>query len=176
MRDSLVYDRGLIANGQGWRLWSGHLAHHGFGHLGWNLAVFVPIGIWLERTYAPAARWFLLLGPLLISAALWWFDPQLRYYAGLSGVTVGAVTLLAALQIRLSPSESRWWWATLLLLVALKIASEFVRPGQTVFAGLPKGIRNVPIAHLAGAVVAVVFFSTVACRRGRRNQRPDGIE
>lgn len=148
------YDRDRIAGGQGWRLWSGHLAHHSASHLFWNLAVFVPVGGWLERIASREARLFLGFAPLGISAALWWLDPKLQFYAGLSGVTVGVLTLLAFVQLREHSREPGWIWIVVLGLIGTKIVVEFTRSEEALFAGLPNGIRNVPLAHLAGAVAA----------------------
>jgi rhomboid family GlyGly-CTERM serine protease len=149
-----LYDRGRIAGGQWWRVWSGHLAHHGGSHLIWNLVVFLPAAAWIESIAPRAARIFLTVAPLFISAALWFFESRLQVYAGLSGVTVGAVALLAFVQLRKRSGEPRWIWIGALVLVLVKIVAEFVRPETAVFADLPNGIRNVPLAHLAGAMCA----------------------
>jgi rhomboid family GlyGly-CTERM serine protease len=161
LRDALLYDRDLIAGGQWWRAWSGHFAHHSASHLGWNLAVFLPAAIWLERIRPASARWFFAIGPLFISGVLWWLDPDLRFYAGLSGLTMGVLTLLILLHLRKGTGESRQlgWWL-LLVLVGVKIAFEFRQPATALFAGLPEGIRNVPLAHLAGAICAGLFAFT----------------
>ena len=156
-RNVLLYDRSSIANGEVWRLWSGHFAHHSLSHLGWNLAIFLPGAIWLERLAPRTARGFLGIAPLIISAVLWFFDATLQFYAGLSGVTMGVLTLLALVQLRRPFGESRGIWLGLLLLVAVKLVFEFTQPGSAVFAVLPSGIRNVPLAHLGGALCAAAI-------------------
>lgn len=163
-----LYDRALIAGGQWWRIWSGHLAHHGGSHLLWNLAVFLPAGIWLERRYPFCARWFFAIAPLCVSLALLVFEPALGFYAGLSGVTVGVVTLLGCLQLR-NPGEPKWFWSAVLISIAVKVAAEFMGHGSPFFAALPPGIRNVPLAHLAGAGCSVIFFLIWTTKNARRN-------
>jgi rhomboid family GlyGly-CTERM serine protease len=165
LREALLYDRAQIATGQWWRLWSGHLAHHGARHLFWNLAVFIPSAIWLERLWPRTARSFLAISPLFISACLLGFEPTLKIYAGLSGVTVGVLALLALLQLRNNAGEPRWFWAAILALIAIKIGVEFLRPATAFFAGLPPGVRNVPWAHLAGALGASLFALPAFRRR-----------
>ena len=164
-RDGLFYDRDLIAQGQWWRLWSGHLAHHSASHLWWNLVVFLPAAGWLERLQPTLARFFLAVSPLIISGALWSLDPKLQFYAGLSGVTMGVLTLLTILQLRNESGEPRQIWLVALILIALKIAFEFRQPATALFAGLPTGIRNVPLAHLAGALGAAIFALIVRRRK-----------
>jgi rhomboid family GlyGly-CTERM serine protease len=160
-RELFLYERRLIDDGQWWRLWAGHFAHHGFVHLFWNLAVFVPAGVWLERIHPRMARVFLLLLPGFVSAILFRFDPKLESYAGLSGITVGVLTLLALLQLRKSSNEPKWFWIAILLLIAAKMVAEFLRPETAFFVGLPAGVRNVPWAHLAGALGAIQMFAVV---------------
>lgn len=38
----LQYDRQAIADGQLWRVVTGHLVHIGLEHLAWDAAVFLP--------------------------------------------------------------------------------------------------------------------------------------
>lgn len=152
---SFVYDRGLIASGQAWRLWTGHLAHHGLPHLLWNLAVFALAAGWLETVRPRLARTFLATAPLLIALVLFAADPSLQRYAGLSGVAAGSVTLLALVQL-VSDRAGRGLWAGVLVLVAGKIVYETVY-GGSLAAELPPGIRNVPLAHLAGVGSALAF-------------------
>lgn len=161
------YDRELIARGQWWRLWSGHLAHHGGSHLLWNLVVFFPAGIWLECVRPHSARIFLVVAPLFISAGLWFFAPDLQSYAGLSGVGVGAVTLLALVQLQRRSGEPRWVWGWLLVLIVAKMVVEFTRSETPLFAGLPAGVRNVPLAHLAGAICAGIVALLVRPKTAR---------
>jgi rhomboid family GlyGly-CTERM serine protease len=154
----LIYERTLIMGGQVWRLWTGHLVHFGPGHLFWNLAVFVPVGCWLERLGPALMRWFYLVCPLVISAGLLAFDRSLVRYAGLSGVATGALVLLAG---RLQSAESGqpvWVWTGVLGLVGAKIGLESFT-GTPLLSGAGD-FRAVPLAHLGGVVCAscaVVF-------------------
>ena len=40
----LVFDHARVAQGEVWRLLSGHLVHSDAAHLAWNLAAFVILG------------------------------------------------------------------------------------------------------------------------------------
>jgi rhomboid family GlyGly-CTERM serine protease len=144
----LVYQRSLIFSGQIWRTWTGHIVHFGPSHLLWDLAVFLPAGCWLERLQPRSARWLYLLCPPLISAVLLAFDPTLERYAGLSGLAMGTLVLLAAVQLQ-NKKESPWLWLGVLLLVAAKLVLE-LRQGAPLLVSDFANIRNVPLAHFGG--------------------------
>lgn len=153
---SLVFDRTAILHGEIWRLYSGNLTHFGVNHLAWNLAVLLVAGSWVERLRPWRAGGFLLTAPAVIGLALLLFRPGLEFYAGLSGVTTGAVVLLALMQGS-EPGIGRWLGVGLLLLVAIKLAAEWVGGGAVFahFAGT--SVRVEPAAHLAGLAWAGIW-------------------
>lgn len=152
--ETLIYDRSALGRGEVWRLWSGHAVHLGWSHLSWNLAVAVPVGVWLENLARPKTRWFLALAPPLISLGLLALTPALARYAGLSALATGLVILLALDRLRAGGREPRWLWSAVLVLIAAKVGAEFLGHGA-LFASLPAGARVVPLAHLLGALAAL---------------------
>ena len=163
---ALEFDRARILAGEWWRVWTGHFAHFGLSHLGWNVAVFLPAGIWAERLTPARTRALLALAPAMIGGVLLAFDPALEIYAGLSGVVSGVVTLLALTQLAATAREKWFWWSVLALL-ALKIGVE-VFAGQPIFArGPDAGFRAVPLAHVAGVLCALAVHAV-----GRRGAPP----
>lgn len=164
----LLFDRERIFAGQFWRLWTAHLAHFGFSHLGWNLLVLLPVGAWAERVVPGRTRLFYALAPALIGLALLIGDPALARYGGLSGLAAGLVVLLALAQFSGGPGRDRWIGWALLGAVAVKLIAE-VLTGRAAFASLPAdGVRSVPLAHLAGALTAVVLhFGNIPAARRR---------
>ena len=155
----LVYERDRVLTGEWWRLWTANFVHFGGSHLGWNLLVFVPTGIWAERMAPGRTRLMLALTPGLIGIALLAFDPALTSYAGLSGVAAGTLALLAFLHLRIRNAD-RLFWGGVLALLAVKIGAEAFL-GRALFAHFTAtDIRPVPLAHLAGvAGAAVVCFT-----------------
>ena len=151
---SLVYDRALILGGGWWRLWTGHWVHFSGSHLGWNLAVLVPAGIWAERLAPVRTRWLLVVAPGLIGCALVAFVPELDRYGGLSGLAAGVLAWLALIR-RDAPGADRWFWNVVLTLLAFKIVAE-LGTGRPLLANLGQDTtRPVPAAHLAGIGCAV---------------------
>ena len=180
---TLLYERAAIFRGEYWRLWTGHLVHFGPSHLFWNLLVFALASIWAERLAPGRTRILLAVAPAAIGLALLALDPALATYGGLSGLAAAALAFLAFTQLAQNPpatapatppapselhaqasASDRWFWRAVLALILLKIAAEFAAD-QPLFARFaPSGIRSVPLAHLAGFLVA----STVHRTRRRR--------
>lgn len=160
----LRYDRLAIMQGEYWRLLTAHLTHLGWSHLLLNLAglflLWMLLGDVLSHT-----GWIMLLlvSAVAISAGLWLFDPQLRWYVGLSGVLHG-VLLGGALLLALSGSREGMY--LLLVCIGKLMWEQFMgpMPGSEATAG-GKVIVN---AHLYGAVAGGVFVLSLWSRSGWR--------
>lgn len=163
LSEVLIYQRPLIFSGQLWRTWTGHIVHFGPSHLAWDLAVFLPAGCWLETLRPRCARWLYLFCPIVISAVLLVFDPTLERYAGLSGLAMGTLVLLAIVQVT-NKQESPWLWLGVLLLATAKIGLE-LRQGAPLLVGDFTNIRNVPLAHLSGAGCGVLAWFILGRKR-----------
>lgn len=150
----MVYDRSLVLGGDWWRLWTGHWVHFGGSHLGWNLVVLVPAGIWAERIEPVRTRWLFLLAPGLIGLALLVLVPGLERYGGLSGLAAGILAWLALIRRR-EPGADRWFWNVVLALMAFKILAE-LGTRRPLLANLGSdAVQPVPAAHLAGITCAL---------------------
>ena len=164
----LVLDRDALAAGQVWRLWTGHWVHFSASHLGWNLAVLLAAGTWLERVRPGALIRHALGATPLIGFAILVLEPGLQAYGGLSALATGVVVLLALQQLR-SPGTGRWLWAGVLTLVALKCGGDLLHLGPG-FARYDESIvRTSTTAHAAGAIVAALQFAAGRWREWRRN-------
>lgn len=149
---ALEYNREAIANGQWWRWLSGHFIHYGLYHLGMNVLALVAIGWVLLKTLP--LRDFLVLWlvcSLGVSGGLFWLNPELMYYAGLSGVLHGL--LVAGLMFTLP--QTPLFNGTALIIVAVKIGREQLPDFDTSHELLP-----VPVAvdaHLFGALGGLLW-------------------
>jgi rhomboid family GlyGly-CTERM serine protease len=153
----LLYRRTDLAAGQLWRLWTGHLVHFGWQHLAADLVVFLAAGVWLESLAPRMARLFLGLAPAAISGLLFFADPQLAFYGGLSGVAVGILVLLALVQTRCDRASPRWFWPAVLALVALKVGAESFSNTPLV-ASFGPDIKVSNLAHLGGIACALLAW------------------
>ncbi len=155
--DTLLFRRAELASGEYWRLWSGHLVHFGWRHLLADLIVFLTAGVWLESFARWTARGFLVLAPAAISALLYFADPQLTFYGGLSGVAVGLLVLLALVQVRRDRIAPRWIWVGVLVLVAVKVALEAFTNTPLV-SDFGPDIKVSSLAHLGGILCALLAW------------------
>lgn len=150
----LEFDRARIAEGEWWRALTGHWVHFSGSHLAWNLALFVPAGVWAERLLPARTRALLAISPFVIGFSLFGLLPALERYAGLSGIAAGLLAFLSLAQLRIAEKD-RWFWWSVLVLMALKIATEAVLASPLLAQFPDPTVRSVPLAHLAGVVTGV---------------------
>lgn len=121
--DRLAWHREAMAQGDWFRLLTGHFVHLNVHHLVMNLLGLVIVTDLLLDRWRWIALICLLLGSALGSSVLlWWFAPAVHWYAGLSGVLHGlwagaALYGLYGVHQRNHPSERRWCVLALLALV-----------------------------------------------------------
>lgn len=148
----LEFNRNAITNGQWWRLLSGQWIHYGVYHLTMNAAAFALCGYVLLRQLSLVYYLLLLLSCLItVGLGLFWFNPQLEYYAGLSGALHGL--LVAGLFEYLK--QKSWIGAAALVLVALKLLQE-----QSAGFDASHPLLPVPVAvdaHLYGALAGLIW-------------------
>jgi rhomboid family GlyGly-CTERM serine protease len=163
----LRYDRAGIAAGEWWRLASGHLAHLGVSHGVMNLLALAVLG-GLFGDLLSARAW--LMGCLVSSAAvslgLWWLEPQVRWYVGLSGVLHGLI-VLGAMAMWLNGERLG---LGLLVGVAAKLAWEQFS-GPLPFTEAAAGGPVLVASHLYGAGGGLLVAVPAILRRWRRSGR-----
>jgi rhomboid family GlyGly-CTERM serine protease len=165
------YDRGRLAAGDYWRLWTCSFAHFGATHLFWNLLLVLGLGAWLEKRAPTAVRWFFASAPLAVGLTLWVGVPNLDLYRGASGIAAGLVAY-AALTI-IARQGQVWIGATLAALLAVKIALEIATPAPLLASLESADIVSMPAAHIAGVGCAMVVFvfQAWARRKTESNER-----
>lgn len=164
---ALRYDRGAILAGQWWRLISGNLVHLGWSHLLLNLAGLLLVWLLFHRMLS-TRDWLIvtLASSLAVGGGLLLFDPNLRWYVGLSGALHG---LFAAGLLTSLLANNRAEWLLLASFVAKLSWEQLVgpTPGTATLAG-----GNVIVdAHLygaAGGAVTALLLATIAKRRRPR--------
>lgn len=176
--DLFRLDRGLILDGQLWRLLSGHLVHLNTPHLMLNLlALFLLCElVWHDLGWRHGAG-LLLCAALGTSGALLAWHPELAWYAGLSGVLHGVWAGCALLGLiadaqgtEVKMRQARWTLrrrisAAAMALLGLKLAMEFY------FGPSPRteqaiGAPVIAAAHAYGAFSGAAYL--LACRGAER--------
>ncbi len=153
LSSQLRFDRARIDEGQWWLLISGNLVHLGWNHLWLNMAGLALVAVFFS-TYYRYAEWLalLLLSSVFVGVGLYWLNPELIWYVGLSGVLHG-LFIAGGWQEYKRYGKSG---ALLLLLIVGKLVWEQLMgamPGSEAVSGG----RVMVDAHLYGALGGAVF-------------------
>lgn len=150
----LEYDRGLIAQGQVWRILTGNFLHTNGWHLLMNLVGLILLSQLFGRGYS---HWtfilFTLTNCVMVGALLYWFTPDIYYYVGLSGYLHGLFVFGCLDEIRRGIKFSY----LLLLGIAAKIFHEQFYGAASEISELINAAVAVD-AHLYGAITAVPMY------------------
>jgi rhomboid family GlyGly-CTERM serine protease len=154
--NGLQLDFALTAQGQWWRIWTGHLTHYEASHLFWDLLMFVVLGSACERSHPQIFGSYLVLMLAAISAVIG-YCCDVSVYRGLSGIDTGLFAWFAADQIRNAWAE-RDRIGLLLWLLAVsglvgKLAFE-IATGQTLFVD-SRNFTPLVESHLAGLLTGL---------------------
>lgn len=164
-RAALRYDRLAIADGEFWRLVTGHFTHLGSTHLLLNLAGLVLVWLLVGR-YLSTGRWIVVLAIALAvtSAAFWFVDTGLLWYVGLSGLLHGLLVAGALAGFRVLPAES----AIIVLIVFGKLAWEQMAgpiPGSESVSGGAVVVNAHLFGAAGGAIAAAIVLRSAASER-----------
>jgi len=154
-REWLRFDRGPIADGELWRLVTGHLVHLGLTHLLLNAAGLVLVWILVGRAFQSVGWLAVIAGSIAaIDIGLWTFSPALEWYVGLSGLLHGmlAAGIVASWQDRSVEA------LILGVIIAGKLAYEQLLGPLPGSEGTSGGTVIVD-AHLYGVIGGVIMAS-----------------
>ena len=157
LREALIYDRESLAHGEWWRLVTGNLVHHSGRHLGYDLLAFLIAGALIEIRRLPGFAVLCLASGIAVGAVVYFLEPGMRYYGGLSGVVTAAVVYLCLWGV----TETGWWrWlcAGVLSLMTVKIGVELALNQSLLDTGGQHPFVPVPLSHAAGVAGAVLLF------------------
>ena len=167
-RPILLYDRAAIADGQWWRVWSGHLVHFGWPHFVADVGLFLILGYVLGSTQAKLGPLVLFLLPVVISASVYFFDPQMLRYGGLSAVDLALLLFIAGQGWQHDWKD--WFWPAVLTIYAGEIVLESTlgrgRGGGLIRFDDPE-IHVATSAHLAAAACAMLMLAVGMGRRAK---------
>jgi rhomboid family GlyGly-CTERM serine protease len=155
---ALQYQRASIRAGEWWRLLTAHWVHLGTRHLLLDSAGLVLLWTLYARALRPLA-WLLVLcgATAVIDAGLWWGEPQLQWYLGVSALLHAAWAAGAAAAAR----QRDWAGSLMLAALALKLLLEQQSGASLVIEAFPV----VTAAHLYGALGGLAVVVALALRR-----------
>ncbi|MEJ2455180.1 MAG: rhombosortase [Candidatus Thiodiazotropha sp.] len=160
--EAWVYDRLAISQGEWWRLISGHWVHSDSEHALWDIGALLVLGLLFESRLKGEIFGALALGTLGIDLWLWYVEPSLAYYCGLSGILNGLLALGLVRWWRQQPHPLVWMTG---LGAVLKIAWEMAA-GEALLTAT--AWPSVPEVHAVGFVCGLLL-AAVLPRFNRRN-------
>ncbi len=158
-RAALIYDRAAIAHGEWWRIWTGHLVHFGWPHFVPDTGLFVVLGWVLERRNRALSTFLLVTMPAVISLSLFFFDPGMAHYGGLSAVDMGLLVFLACDGWQKNWFD--WFWPTVLAIYVGEIIIEQVQRnghGGGMIGFDDRTVHVATSAHIIAAIFALVVW------------------
>jgi len=156
-KDTMIYDRDAIIDGQWWRLITGNLVHLSTMHFTYDVLAMLVIGIVVELRGIRYVWLVYLFAAMDIGAAVFIASPELRFYGGLSGIVTATLVYLCMCW-GLESGIWRMFCISMLVLVALKIGMEFMFGQSLLSAADPQLFIPSPVSHLAGALTGVLVF------------------
>ena len=157
-RSTLLFDRVALQHREYWRAWTGHWVHFGWSHFAADAGLFFVLGCILPRRHPTFTRFAIALMPPFISAAIYFFDPAMQWYAGLSALNLGLLLYLAAQGWQRQWTD--WFWPAVLVLYVGEAVFEVVKGGQG--GGMIQfddpSIKVATSAHLASAAYALLAW------------------
>ncbi len=162
----LRFDRSLLDDGHVLLLFSSQLVHLNWYHWALNMAGMFMIALLFGRHGTPLFwGWVLLVSALAVGVGLWWLNPALHWYVGLSGALHGL--MLAGIVLEMRTDRKTGWF--LLLVVVAKLGWEQFAGAMPTSEKLIEG-RVVVDAHLYGAIgggIAVLAWRAFGAGRKR---------
>lgn len=155
-RATLLYDRTGIGAGEYWRIWTGHLVHFGWPHFVVDAGLLLIVGWFSEQRHPRFTRLGLALMPAFISGCMFWLEPGMMRYGGLSALNLGLLLYVAF--AGWARDRKEWFWPAVIVAYAGELLFEHLRGGQgggTIRFDDP-GIRVATGAHLAAAGYALL--------------------
>jgi rhomboid family GlyGly-CTERM serine protease len=156
----LQYDRVAIMDAEIWRLLTGHFVHLGLTH--YYLNAIAVILVWVAvGEYFTNRQWLIATAVTItgVNIGLWFFDPQLIWYVGMSGFLHGLLVAGIVKGFQFLPREAVLGG----LVVLVKIVYEQTLgpfPGSEQSAGGSVVVDSHLYGALAGLAVAAVFWDS----------------
>lgn len=150
--EAWVFDRQAITQGELWRLVTGHWVHSDFAHAFWDVSALLVLGILFEARLQWRLPLALLVATVGVDAWLWWGDPALQYYCGLSGI-LNSLLIVGLLQLWRDFRHPLVVFTG--VAAALKIIIE-INTGQALLT--QTAWPSVPTVHAVGFLCGLVFI------------------
>jgi rhomboid family GlyGly-CTERM serine protease len=148
----------VLAGGELWRLFSGHLAHWSTPHLAPDLGALLLLG-WVAETRDRRRLGLLLIAAATVISVVLLRDPTWSTYRGLSGLDAALYVYVAVTVWREGAGKRRPTRALAIALLAAFVVKLIVEGLSGAALFMPPGdARTVVVsAHVSGALVGLWF-------------------
>ncbi|MEM9369173.1 MAG: rhombosortase [Planctomycetota bacterium] len=150
---------GRVADGQLWRLFTGHLTHYNAEHLFWDLAMFCALSAICESRHGGGYWAAIMATCVFISGAVAITCPGVLVYRGLSGLDTGLFAWFAIDQFRRNQragdQTGQLLWSLAFVALLGKLGFECFTD-STLFADSEDFVPLVQ-SHVAGAACGIVM-------------------
>ena len=158
-RTWLQYDRVAILNAEVWRLLTGQLVHLGLSHYLLNAIALILVWVAVGE-YFTTRQWLIVTAVSIVGvdAGLWFFNPELIWYVGMSGFLHGVLAAGIVKGFQFLPREALLGG----MVVLVKIGYEQLlgpMPGSEQSAGGNVVVDSHLFGALAGLGIAAVFWN-----------------
>jgi rhomboid family GlyGly-CTERM serine protease len=153
--EAWVFDRTAIAQGEWWRLLTGHWVHSDLEHAAWDIGALLVLGLLFEPRLKAKLFSVLILGSLGIDLWLWYALPSLSYYCGLSGI-LNSLLALGLLQMWRELRHPLIWMTAVgaILKIVWEIALGGALLTTTAWPSLPEAHA---VGFLCGVLAALIY-------------------
>jgi rhomboid family GlyGly-CTERM serine protease len=153
LRLVLRYQRESLGGGEVWRLVTGHLVHLGASHMLMNVLALGVLATIFRRLLCDRDWWLgCLAAALAIDAGLYFGNPAVQWYVGLSGVLHGVWAIAAVRAWQQGRGEA----VAFALLLAVKLGYEAL-VGPVPLTGAVAAGPVVAVAHAYGAAGGAAY-------------------
>ncbi len=149
-----AYYRSSIAQLEVWRFFTTSFCHTNFNHFLMNVIGLTITPLLFLETYQKFSLWPLILfNSLVIGLAIFFIDPTIISYVGLSGVLHGLFSYGVINDIS---RKDKWGWILGFCLITKIAYEQYFGAAQVTIAmiGAPVLIN----AHLYGAIAGILFY------------------
>jgi len=174
LQAACALNRAALTDGEPWRLWTGHFVHFGGAHLRGDLLAFLVWAALLERGARGLLLCVLLVATPLLSLVILIGCPTLAEYRGLSGLDCSLVVALIWMR-GLQSDRLRGVGALCLAAFVAKCGYELVTGRAILAPDLGEGVRLLPLAHVAGAVLGVLLSGGLPTPMTARDPNKAGV-
>jgi rhomboid family GlyGly-CTERM serine protease len=163
--EAWVFDRAAIAQGEWWRLLTGHWVHSDPAHAAWDISMLLVLGAAFEPRLGWRLPLVLLASSVGVDAWLWWGASSLHYYCGLSGILHG----LLGCGLWVLWRDQRH--PLIAITAAGVVAKTVIENGSGEMVLTQTAWPGVPMAHLVGLCCGILLAG-LFCMRERRLRCP----